>query len=186
MNTPLEKGTILVAVPALRDPNFRQTVILLCEYGADGALGFIVNRPTEIRLSEGIPRMPVLEGQQHVLFAGGPVATNQIMLLFRFKEKPTQTHQVFDGVYLGGDVDEVVQLLTEPRPSDSFRAYLGYAGWSAGQLEREMEAGSWVTLPADSHLVFEQPPTRMWSDVMRALGEPYAFYADMPHDPGLN
>ncbi|MGH7258994.1 MAG: YqgE/AlgH family protein, partial [Nitrospiraceae bacterium] len=71
----LEKGIFLIAAPALRDPNFRQTVVLLCEHGPEGALGVVVNRPTAMSISEALPQVPVLEGQRHVLFAGGPVQT---------------------------------------------------------------------------------------------------------------
>ena len=94
MSIPLGKGILLVAAPALNDPNFRQTVVLLCEHGPEGALGVIVNRPTAMSISEALPQVPILEGQPHVLYSGGPVQTNQVMMLYRINQTPENSHQV--------------------------------------------------------------------------------------------
>ena len=185
-NTSLGKGVFLVAAPALRDPNFRQTVILLCEHGAEGALGVVVNRPTGMLISEALPQVPVLEGQHHLLFVGGPVQPNQILILYRVSQEPTETHHVFDGVYLGGNMDALDRVLHAPSSNESFRAYVGYSGWGPGQLENEMKTGSWITLPADPIVVFQQEPSRIWPEIMQSLGAPYDFYSQMPPDPNLN
>jgi putative transcriptional regulator len=186
METPLGKGIFLVAAPSLRDPNFRQSVVLLCEHGPEGALGVVVNRPTAMSISEALPQVPILEGSAHVLYAGGPVQTNQVMLLFRSEEFPENSHHVFDGVCLGGDMGMVERILTGPGTKESFRAYLGYSGWGPGQLENEMKTGSWITLPADPSLVFETDPARMWGDILASVDEAYRHYADMPFDPSCN
>jgi len=183
---PLGKGIFLVAAPSLRDPNFRQAVVLLCEHGAEGALGVIVNRPTAMSVSEALPQVPVLESQRHVLFQGGPVQTNQVMMLYRLEHLPDNSHHVFDGVCLGGDMTLVDQILTSNPGRDAFRAYLGYAGWGPGQLEAEMQIGSWITIPADPSLVFDKDPSRIWPDIFKSLDEDYRHYADMPFDPSLN
>lgn len=186
MTPPLAKGIFLVAAPTLRDPNFRQAVVLLCEHGPEGALGVVVNRPTAMNLAEALPQIPVMESQRHVLYSGGPVQTNQVMLLYRLDQVPDNSHHVFDGVCLGGDVDVVERILTTAPNKDAFRAYLGYSGWGPGQLESEMKTGSWITLPADPTLVFEKDPTRVWPEILLSLGEPYRHYADMPFDPSFN
>lgn len=186
MQAPLGKGIFLVATPSLRDPNFRQTVVLLCEHGQEGALGVVVNRPTAMSVSEVLPQVPIIEGQQHVLFSGGPVQPNQVLLLYRLSDSPDETHHVFDGVYLGGDVQVVEQLLIQSHARNAFRAYVGYSGWAPGQLENEMKTGSWITLPADPSIVFEKDPSQIWPDILRSLGEPYNLYAEMPVDPSLN
>ena len=183
---PLDKGIFLVAAPSLRDPNFRQTVVLLCEYGPEGALGVIVNRPTAISLTEALPQMPVLEGQGHILYSGGPVQPNQVMVLYRVAEEPVETHHVFDGVYLGGNLGRLEQLMVMPKGNESFRAFMGYSGWAPGQLENEMKTGSWLTLPGDPTMVFEKDPAQVWPDIFRSLGGQFAMYADMPADPSLN
>lgn len=186
MTTPLGKGMFLVAAPSLRDPNFRQSVVLLCEHGQEGALGVVVNRPTAMFLSEALPQVPVLEGQHHVLFSGGPVQPNQVLLLYRVFHEPTDTLHVFDGVYLGGDMEVVERLLTSSSGTESFRAYVGYSGWAPGQLENEMKTGSWITVPADPSIVFEKDPATIWPDILRSLGGQYQMYADMPIDPSVN
>ena len=186
MKAPLGKGIFLIAAPSLRDPNFRQTVVLLCEHGAEGALGVVVNRPTAMSVSEALPQVSILEGQRHVLFAGGPVQTNQVMMLYRLDQLPENSHHVFDGICLGGDTDLVDRILTTSGGHDAFRAYLGYSGWGPGQLESEMQTGSWFTIPADPNAVFDKDPTRIWPDIVSALGDDYRHYADMPFDPSLN
>lgn len=186
MHVELGKGIFLVAAPSLRDPNFRQTVVLLCEHGAEGALGVVVNRPTAMSISEALPQVPIIEGAGHVLYAGGPVQTNQVMLLYRGEQLPENSHPVFDGVCLGGDVGMVERILTGSPTKESFRAYLGYSGWGPGQLESEMKTGSWITLPADSRIVFEKDPAHVWQDILLTLGDTYRHYADMPFDPSCN
>ena len=186
MSLSLGKGIFLVASPSLRDPNFRQTVVLLCEHGSEGALGVVVNRPTALSLSEALPQIPVLEGQRHVLFSGGPVQPNHVLLLFRLTEETASAHHVFDGVYLGGDLTALERVLTSPLGNESFRAYMGYSGWGPGQLENEMSSGAWITLPADPQVVFEKDPAAIWRDILRSLGGIYEVYAEMPSDPSLN
>jgi len=121
MKAPLAKGVFLIAAPSLRDPNFRQTVVLLCEHGAEGALGVVVNRPTAMSVSEALPQVPILEGQRHVLFSGGPVQTNQVMMLYRLDQLPENSHHVFEGVCLGGDTDLVDRILTTSEGREAFR-----------------------------------------------------------------
>lgn len=183
---PLGKGIFLVASPALRDPNFRQTVVLLCEHNADGALGFVVNRPTAMNVSEVLPQVPIIEAQKHPLFSGGPVQTNQVMVLYRLNELPEGSHAVLEGVCLGGDFTILDRILTQQESGEGFRAFAGYSGWGPGQLENELKVGSWITLPADPTSVFDREPSTLWSEILRSLGEPFRLYAEMPADPSLN
>lgn len=186
MNVKLGKGIFLVAAPSLRDPNFRQTVVLLCEHGPQGALGVVINRPTAIHVAEALPQIPVLEGQRHLLFSGGPVQPTHVLILLRSGRALDNAHHVFDGVYMGGDLAALEKILTIPDGSTAFRAYMGYSGWAPGQLEQEMKTGSWITLPADPAVVFDKDPLTIWADIMRSLGGCYELYAQMPIDPSLN
>ena len=128
-----------------------------------------------------------------MLYSGGPVQTNQVMMLYRINDTPENSHQVFDGVCLGGDLEIMERILMEEPGKESFRAYLGYSGWGPGQLETEMQSGSWITLPADPSIVFDKRSTRIWpsswasksSDIaVRPRGTfpaaPNLHYADMP------
>ncbi|MBA3966313.1 MAG: YqgE/AlgH family protein [Nitrospirales bacterium] len=186
MDTPLGKGVFLIATPALRDPNFRQAVVLLCEHGPEGALGVVVNRPTEMNIAEVLPQVPVLEGQEHRVYAGGPVQKNSLLVLYRLNEEIEDTHAVLDGVYLGGNMETLERILEGPGEHESFRAYMGYSGWGPGQLESEMESGSWLTMPARPHLVFDEDSQDLWGEVLRSFGDEYTMYAHMPVDPNLN
>ncbi|MEC4673304.1 MAG: YqgE/AlgH family protein [Nitrospirota bacterium] len=186
MDTPLGKGIFLVAKPSLRDPNFRQTVILLCEYGPDGSLGVVINRPTEISITEVLPQVPILESQRHRVFSGGPVQRNNLLILYRMPDGPEDTHHVFDGVYLGGNMEALKRIVEDPQSSNNFQAFMGYSGWAPGQLENEMETGSWITLPADTTMVFETKQSELWPEILRSLGTQYAMYAEMPPDPQMN
>lgn len=186
MNTPLEKGIFLVATPSLRDPHFRQTVILLCEHGEEGALGVVVNRPTKINITEVLPQVPILEGQKHMVFSGGPVQRNHLLILYQTPEEPENTHHVFDGVYLGGNMATLEEIVKNPFSLDNFRTFMGYSGWAPGQLENEMESGSWLTLPANSSFMFDRDNTCIWADILQSLGTQYEIYRDMPIDPQMN
>jgi putative transcriptional regulator len=139
-----------------------------------------------MQISEALPDVPILEGQGHVLFAGGPVQPNQVLILYRLAQETVDTHHVFDGVYLGGDLSMLERVITMPVGSEAFRAFVGYSGWGPGQLESEMKTGSWITLPADPAVLFQRNPSHIWPDILRSLGRPYDLYAEMPADPSLN
>ncbi|MCB9710736.1 MAG: YqgE/AlgH family protein [Nitrospirales bacterium] len=186
MNTPLGKGVFLIAKPALRDPNFCQTVVLLCEHGPEGALGVVVNRPTEMNITEVLPQVPVIEGQPHRVFSGGPVQKNSLLILYRLPQEIEGTHPVLDGVYLGGNMEALERILEGPAVDETFRAFMGYSGWAPGQLENEMKMGSWLTMPANPDLVFNPDATQLWTDVIQQFGDEYSIYSDMPPDPSLN
>ena len=179
----LRKGQILVALPMLLDPNFRQSLVLLCEHGPDGSLGLILNRPTGMEIQRLMPEIPKALSDRPV-YNGGPVAREGLLILCRghLSEKG---HGILEDVFLAKDLE----LLTSPHslgPNGDIRFYLGYAGWAPGQLEAEIKTGAWHVRPADSKLVFDSDPTTLWSEAMRQLGEPWAIYSTMPLDPSLN
>ncbi|MBM4125286.1 MAG: YqgE/AlgH family protein [Nitrospira sp.] len=169
---PIAKGVFLVASPILFDPNFRETVILICEHGPEGTLGVIVNRPTDLPLSEVLPHLPVLKGTSYVLFAGGPVQPEEILMLFRISETPADLKPVMEGIYLGGNLRLLERVITQPQPTETFRAFAGYAGWAPGQLEYELATGSWAIVPADSMSLFDKDPTDLWPDLLERLQAP--------------
>lgn len=164
-STPLGKGVLLVASPGLLDPNFRQTVILICDHGSTGTLGLVLNRPTNLLLSEALSDVPSLQGTAHLLFAGGPVQPDAMLMLFRLAQEPAQARRVLDGIYLGGNLKELERVIAKPAPAETFRAFAGYAGWGPGQLASEMAQGSWRVLPADAASIFEKNPADLWQEL---------------------
>lgn len=167
----VEKGVFLVASPSLNDPNFEQTVVLVLEHGPQGTLGLILNRATDVLLSEALPDVSVLKGTTHRLFAGGPVQPNMLLLLSRLKKPQPNMRAVFDNVYVGGAPDALERIITQAGPAARFRAFAGYAGWAPGQLGFEMLQGAWAVLSAESTL-FDKDPAALWPDSLARLQAP--------------
>lgn len=166
------KGVLLVASPTLDDPNFRQAVVLVVEHGSEGTLGLVLNRPTNALLSEALPELAVLKGTTYRLFAGGPVDPTRLLLLIRVKEPPADARSVFDGVYVGGTPKVLERIITQGKPTETFRAFAGSAGWAPGQLKYEMLHGAWATLPPDSINIFDKDPATLWQDCLSRLQAP--------------
>ena len=167
----VEKGVFLVASPSLNDPNFHQTVVLVLEHGPQGTLGLILNRATNMLLSEALPGIAALKGTTHRLFAGGPVQPNVVLLLSRLKDPQPDMRTVFDSVYVGGSPDVLERILTQVGPAARFRAFAGYAGWGPGQLGFEMLQGAWAVLPPEGNL-FDKDPASLWADCLVRLQAP--------------
>ncbi len=168
----VEKGVLLVASPTLDDPNFRESVVLIVEHGPNGTVGLILNRSTKVLLSDVLPELTVLKGTSYRLFAGGPVEPSRLLLLFRLKEAPADARSVFDGVYVGGTPKVLERIITQAKPTETFRAFAGFAGWTPRQLEAEMLLGAWGILPADSFSIFDQDPATLWLDCLSRLQAP--------------
>jgi putative transcriptional regulator len=185
-DVPLSDGIFLIAAPGLLDPNFRRSVVLLCEYHAQGAMGLIVNRPSRTKLSEVLP---VLDGRttgEAPVHIGGPVSRQAILILHRLADVPGG-RELVDGVRLGGEPAALTRALQgEDCGTERLRLYAGYAGWGAGQLDHELTQGGWITCAARARFVFETPPTRVWSALLRDLGGRYRLLSAFPPDPNLN
>ena len=166
------KGVLLVASPSLDDLNFRQAVVLVVEHGPEGTVGLILNRSTKVLLSEVLPDLTVLKGTSYRLFAGGPVEPTGLLLLFRLKEPPADARSVFDGVYVGGTPKVLERIITQAKPTETFRAFAGFAGWAPGQLKFEMLQGAWAILPPDSTGIFNNNPATFWQDCIDRLQAP--------------
>ncbi len=177
------KGKLLVAMPVLSDPNFWQTVVLICEHNEEGSLGLVMNRPMPVTVSTLIEGLPRLTGTEPV-YAGGPVAQSGMLVLCR-GHRVLEEHAILEDVFLARDAD-VLKLPQVLGDHGEARCYLGYAGWSAGQLSSEFQSGGWRMISADSALLFDLEPTAFWPEMMRRLGPDYSFYATMPFNPRMN
>jgi putative transcriptional regulator len=172
------QGKLLVASPALHDPNFRRTVVLVVHHDADGAMGLVLNRTSEADAQPILPDLAATLADPHV-GVGGPVAPTSLLVLAEFTAPDEAGLLVFDGVGLFGEE-------TEPNAAMRARVFAGYAGWSAGQLEAELEEGSWLVEPARVEDPFATAAQDLWGDVLRRKGGPYVLVATMPPDPSLN
>ena len=169
--TSVEKGVLLVASPSLDDPNFHQTVLLIVEHGRGGTVGLMLNRSTNVLLSEALPDLVILKGTTHRLFVGGPVEPTQLILLFRLAQLLPDTRPIVDGIYVG--TPRVLErVMNNPTPNEAFRAFAGFAGWAPGQLDYEMRQGSWAVLRPGTLNIFDKDPTTLWPDCIRLLQAP--------------
>lgn len=162
----LSKGKFLVASRDIGDPRFMQTVILLIEYGEKGAMGLVINRPTGMPISEVFPELKAVRGKGGPLYIGGPVGVEQVRLLVRSKAEPEESSRVFDGVYISSSSAVLKRMAHKPKKGEGFRVFAGYSGWSAGQLEREMQMGSWHVMSADASVIFDKDPAEIWPDLI--------------------
>jgi putative transcriptional regulator len=168
----VKKGVLLVASPSLVDPNFRHTVLLILKHGPEGTAGLILNRSTDVLLSDVLPDLIALKGTSHRVFVGGPVKPTQLLMLFRLTHPPVDAQRVFDGVYVGGTQALLERTVTQPKPTETFRAFVGFAGWAPGQLEFEMHQGSWGVLPPASSDLFDKDPIALWPECVTRLQAP--------------
>lgn len=177
------KGQLLVAGASLFDPNFRQTVVLVTEHGEGGALGLVLNRPAETTVAEAVPGLAALVEPGAPVFVGGPVDRQSLLVLAEFDDPDDSAATVFDDIgFVRGDADVDETAGTTRR----VRVFAGYSGWSAGQLDAELEDDGWIVLPARREDVFG-PADELWSTVLRREpGSYYALLATMPADPSLN
>ena len=185
-------GRLLVATPMLGDPNFRRTVVLVVEHEAEqGTLGVVLNRPTKVPVGQVLEPWTELATDPSVVFTGGPVSPNSALALAHVPgtDEPVGWHPLEGGrpevARLGlVDLDAPPGLLAAAIVS--LRVYAGYAGWSSGQLQAEIEEGAWYVLPAETADAFSADPERLWPAVLRRQGGELAYVATYPDDPGLN
>ena len=171
------RGQLLVAAPVLSDPNFHRTVVLIAEHGDEGAMGLVLNRPTDTSVGDALPELSPIAGEEEPVFVGGPVSTGSVLAVAELDDPDDASELLFGAV----------GFVQEPNiPVLRGRVFVGYAGWSAGQLESELEEESWLVLPAEPDDLFSDDPDGLWSAVLRRQGGPYALLSLMPPDPSLN
>jgi putative transcriptional regulator len=176
------KGQLLVAGPSLLDPNFRRTVVLVGEHTDEGALGVVLNRASEATVEDAVPELTTLIDDAELVHLGGPVQPSAIVVVADFADPEQAGALILGSVgFLPAEVDP--DTLGELRRA---RVFAGYAGWGPGQLDEELDEGSWIVAPALADDVFTGDPEELWSDVLRRKGGPFEVLALMPPDPSAN
>jgi putative transcriptional regulator len=179
----VKAGSLLVAEPFLQDPNFARTVVFVCEHSEEGSVGFVLNRPTDIRLNEVLPNMynrPVLLNQ------GGPVELDTLHMLHSMPDL-LGGNEIAPGLYWGGSYDALQSVITDDKyPEADLKLFLGYSGWTAGQIDKEMGEGSWLVAEPSKNIIFGTDPKMAWRDAIYSLGKNYELLANMPLHPQLN
>ena len=178
------KGQLLLDSGQLRGSFFQRTVVLICQHDAEGAFGLVINRGSGSKVGELIVADLPESLKDYPLFIGGPVQPSALSFLHTDNFLPEAN--VMANISLGHSLDQLVDLGTETPGDRKIKLFAGYAGWSPGQLEDEMERDAWVTYPASIELVFDSEPANLWKDIMSRKGWKYRLMAPGPEDPSVN
>jgi putative transcriptional regulator len=185
MNTKvIDKGTVLLAEPFSLDTNFRRTAVILTEHQEDGSVGFIMNRRMEVQIGDLVMDFPEFSSK---VYFGGPVATDSLHFLHNVGDLLEGSVKVKNGVYWGGDFEKLKFLIdSQLITSHNIRFYIGYSGWSSGQLQDELNYGSWVLADMDPNYLFKSKPEVLWEQIMSNKGSVYSVIAKMPDSVNWN
>ena len=177
-------GILLIAEPFLKDPNFMRSVVLLCDHQTEGSFGFVLNRHYEHTLNElmnNIDELPL------PVFYGGPVQMDTIHFLHQCPDKIPGGQEIQKGIYWGGDFETAITLLQDGTiTKNNIRFFIGYSGWSDGQLDNELKEKSWLTVEATRKIVFHIETDEIWKESLKLLGGDYEQLVNYPTDPQLN
>ncbi len=180
----VQTGKVLLAEPFMLDPNFKRAAVLLCDHGAEGSVGFIMNRPLEVEIKELIEDFPDFSAE---VFMGGPVQTDTIHYVHNFGDLLEESIKVCPGIYWGGNFEKLKFLIASDLvKSENIRFFVGYSGWSEGQLEEELDSGSWILADMDANYLFKSPPDNLWQEVMYNKGNNYTVIAQVPDEVTWN
>jgi putative transcriptional regulator len=175
------RGQLLLSSPALIDPNFRKTVVLIAHHDDEGAMGLVLSRPSEVPAVDAVPILSGLPGADGPVFVGGPVQPEAFIVLAEFEDVDDAAAVIFDSIgFMGGDVEpDSLSILR-------LRLFAGYAGWGPGQLEAELDEPAWVIVDAETDDPFEDDPDELWRTAVHRGGGAISLMENMPFDPGLN
>lgn len=177
-------GRILISVPFLQDFYFKKSVVLLAEHSNEGSFGIIINKPVEVKLSDIASEF---EGFDAPVFLGGPVKTDSLFFIHNRPDLIDEGIAILDGLFWGGNIETVKELIREGKLNKTeIRFFIGYSGWIADQLNKELEERSWVVSLTNQAQVFRSNPTDLWAQSLKKLGKEYKFWVVYPPDPSYN
>jgi putative transcriptional regulator len=178
------RGRLLVSGPFLSDPYFRRTVVLLCAHDGEGSFGFVLNRFIDMDVADIMENMPPIMGRVSI---GGPVQSGNLYYLHTFGARIEGSLRVMDGVYMGGDFEQLRSVLAgDQRLAKHVRFFVGYSGWGQDQLEKELNERAWLVTPATKRSVMSTREKDLWGSTLRSMGGNFAPWANFPEDPSLN
>jgi len=169
----------------LGDPNFSRSVILLLEYSKEnGAIGFVLNKPTDLNMSDMIEEYPIDSFRYHY---GGPVKPENVFFLHTLGDSIDHSQQIIPGLWWGGDFDQITSLIKSGTvPQREVKFFGGYSGWAAQQLEDELLERSWILSSMSTEQIMKEDIDELWRESLKSLGKKFSIIADFPEDPALN
>lgn len=178
------RGKLLVASPAITDPNFRRTVVLIAEHTDEGAMGLVLDRVSEATVGEVVDGLAWLAGDDAEVYVGGPVAATSVSVLAEFADPGRAALLIDDDLgFVPAEVDDQPSLAAAVERT---RVFAGHAGWGPGQLEGELEEEGWIVADALHEDCFTDDPDGLWETVLRRQGGTLSLIATMPYDPSQN
>ncbi|TXI75776.1 MAG: YqgE/AlgH family protein [Flavobacteriales bacterium] len=178
------RGRLLISEPYLPDAYFRRTVVLLCDHDSEGSFGFVLNRMTDMGVNDLLENLPPLSAPVGI---GGPVQSSNLYYLHTLGSRLKGSEEVVDGVYIGGDFEQMRDLLAAaPELTRHVRFFVGYSGWGKDQLNRELKERSWLVAEATKQRIMAVDASDLWAASLRDMGRPFAPLANFPEDPTLN
>lgn len=180
----ITNGSILIADPFLKDPNFLRTTVFVCSYQQEGCMGFVLNRKHNIKVGQLVKEWEYCD---FPVYYGGPVQTDTLQFVHRRPDIISGGVEITDGIFWGGNFEEVsIYLKNEEISNDDIRFFIGYSGWSEGQLQFELKEKSWLITTANKKLVFHRDVYKIWEDAIKQIGGEYLQIINYPLDPNLN
>ena len=178
-------GSLLIAEPFMQESTFRRAVILITDHTPEeGTVGFIINKPLKISISELVEDFPDFEA---VAYYGGPVSTNTIHYIHNVGHLLEGSTEVSNGVFWGGDFEKLKFLIKQELiKEDNIRFYIGYSGWSAGQLDEELDATTWIVSHMHPNYIFKSRPSKLWKQVLHHKGNVFSVLSQLPEHQSLN
>jgi putative transcriptional regulator len=179
-----DKGKILLSEPFMGDYYFGRAVVLLAEHNAEGSFGVILNKPIAVKFNDMLKGFPDFDAS---VFLGGPVETDSLFYIHTVGDQLEGATEIVKGLYWGGDIESLKELILikKIQPKD-IRFFIGYSGWSAGQLNSELKKNSWVITKASRQKLLTLNPMLMWEKLLSRMGETYSYWSKLPIDPTMN
>jgi len=179
-----DKGKILLSEPFMGDYYFGRAVVLLAEHNDEGSFGVILNKPIAAKFNDILKGFPDFDAS---VFLGGPVETDSLFYIHTAGDQLEGATEIVKGLYWGGDIESLKELILikQIKPKD-IRFFIGYSGWSAGQLNNELKKNSWVITKASRQKLLTLNPMLMWEKLLARMGETYSYWSKLPIDPTMN
>ncbi len=180
----ISKGKVLLSDPFMMDPHFKRSAILLTDYSNEGSVGFILNRSIDMKINDLIVDFPTIDSE---VFYGGPVASDTVHYLHNVGDLLEESIYVSKGVYWGGDYTKLKFLIENQLiQPNNIRFFVGYSGWSSGQLEEEISIKSWMLANMNANFLFKMNPRNLWQKILDIKGNNYAIISKIPDPVCLN
>ncbi len=181
----IKPGSLLLAEPFMGDENFKRAVILICKHDKDGTDGLLLNKPIKLRIQDLLNNFPLDFDAK--LLLGGPVGTDTIQALHNQGQLLPESTKISDGVFWGGDFEQIKKHIRQGNiKTQHIRFYLGYSGWSAGQLDEELNDNSWIISEGANQAIFYTETNMLWQSTLNNMGGIYKIMANYPESPILN